>query len=168
MILRPECLSGAHDTLKERLQHIPDLAPASSCRHAEGNRVLSPEHRTISVVVDRNELRSPEQNDLCLRRQQDADRAAQALRPALDRAERRARPVFRTDEGAHLTATYQPVCCQRPRRFQHGIVIVGRTSTRWDALPRSYARQYCMVYSVEKGNVQLRLTSVAVLELEVR
>ena len=79
--------------------------------------MLGAEHRAIGVVVDRNELRSPEENDLRLRRQQDADRAAQALRPALDGAERRVRPLFRADEGAHFTAPYQPIRCQGPGRF---------------------------------------------------
>jgi hypothetical protein len=94
----PEGLAGAHHTLEQRAQLLlPDLAPRDPRRQPERVRMLGAEDGTIGVVVETDELRSPEQNDLRLRRQQHADGAAQALRPGLDGAEGRTRPV----EGAH-------------------------------------------------------------------
>ena len=51
----------------------------------------------VGVVVERDEIRAPEQHDLGLRGQQHADRRLQGLGPLAGRPERRVRPV----EGAH-------------------------------------------------------------------
>src|SRR6185503_20479500 len=105
-------------------------------RHAERGGMLGAEHRAIGVVVDRNQLRTPEQDDLRLGRQQNTDRAAQALRPALNRAERCGRPLFFADEGAHFTAPYQPIRCQGPQ------LACGWTSHYWQAAGRfKWARE---------------------------
>ena len=45
--------------------------------------MLRAEDRTVGVVVEDDEFRAPEQDDLRLGRQQHAHRAAQALRPVV-------------------------------------------------------------------------------------
>jgi hypothetical protein len=65
-------------------------------------RVFFAHDLTVGVVVQDRESWPPEQADLRLRRKHDADCAFQRLRPALDRAKRRLRPVYR----AHQTGDF--------------------------------------------------------------
>ena len=107
VLLRPERLTRPDHALEERSEDVPHLAPALARGTTERPRMLRAEHRRIGIVVDRDELGTPEEDDLRLRRQQDADRAPEALRPRLHRTERRCRPVVRADALAHLPAACQ-------------------------------------------------------------
>jgi hypothetical protein len=59
--------------------------------------VIGADARRVGVIVERDEIRAPEQDDLGLRGQHHADRRLQGLGPSAGRTERRDRPV----EGAH-------------------------------------------------------------------
>jgi hypothetical protein len=59
----------------------------------------------VAVVVNLGVVRAPDDIDREIRGQAQADGGAQALRPGIDRAERRVRPVQRSDERRHLAAT---------------------------------------------------------------
>ena len=74
--------------LEERAEDLPHLAPALAGGTTERPGMLRAEHRRIGVVVDRDELRAPEEDHLSPGWQQDADRAPEALRPRLHGAER--------------------------------------------------------------------------------
>lgn len=58
----------------------------------------------VGVIVERHELRSPEENDLRLRLEQQADRGAQGWRPVAGRPKRRVRPLTRADQSAERSA----------------------------------------------------------------
>src|SRR5262245_21738673 len=64
MILRPERLSGSHDSFQEWAQDVPNLAPTLTGRLTERPWVLGPKNLTVGVIVNRNEARSPEQDNL--------------------------------------------------------------------------------------------------------
>src|SRR6185369_3966420 len=59
----------------------PNLSPGFATGLTERLRVLRPEHRSVGIIVERDELGSPKQNQLCLGRQQQAHGAAQTLWP---------------------------------------------------------------------------------------
>ncbi len=78
-------------------------------RCAHGCRMQVAADRAIGVVVDLDIVRAPADQDRERRRQAQADRCAQALRPAGQRSERRRRPVHAADQFAHFTPTGEPV-----------------------------------------------------------
>ncbi len=133
VILRPECLSRANHALEQRTEDVPHLAPALAGGTTERPRMLRAEHGCIGVVVDRDELRTPEKDDLRPGRQQDADGAPQALRPGLHGAEGGRRPVVLADEVAHPAAPREKVV-RRTNRVRPRRTTLGRhgrqTSTR--------------------------------------
>ena len=97
------------DALEQRADDVPDLAPTSRGPGARERRgCLLAQHRDVGVVVELHELRAPEQTDLGLRREQDADRAAEALRPGVGGAERGGGPLELADAPAHLATTREP------------------------------------------------------------
>ncbi len=105
LVGRPGGTAAGHDLLEHRADDVPDLAPDLSARCAQRPRVLAlPEHRPVGVVVDHHQLGPPPQQDGEARRQADADRGAQALRPVLRVAERAGRPVAGVDERRELAA----------------------------------------------------------------
>ncbi len=104
-ILCPERFAGGEHTVEDLLQAgAPQLIPGFANWPAQRTRVLGAEHRSVSIVIERDQLLSPEERDLRLGWQQDAECASQALRPCLDGAERRCRPVELSDESPHLAA----------------------------------------------------------------
>ena len=107
VVLRPERLTRPDHTLEQRPDNVPYLAPALARGTTERLRMLRAERRRIGLVVDRDELGTPEEDDLRLRRQQDADRAPEALWPRLHGTERCRRPVVLADELAHLPTARQ-------------------------------------------------------------
>src|SRR5262249_57671118 len=80
--------------------------------------MLRPEDRSVGVVVEDDELRAPEEDDLGLGRQQRAEGAAEALRPGVKGAERRPRPVEAADPLAHLASAREEVVRARGRPFR--------------------------------------------------
>jgi hypothetical protein len=95
-------------TLQGRVVRLADdrprLLPALGevLPHRPG--VLAAANDPIAVVVNLDEARPPDDADGQVRGEADVDCRAQALRPRLDRAERRPRPVHRPDQAAHLAA----------------------------------------------------------------
>ena len=98
-----------------------------AARQSECEWMLPAEDRPIRVVIEDNKLGAPEQNDLRFRRQQDADRAAQALRPMLKRAERGRGPVLVAHEPAHFAAARQPIRRRRRRAIQYCSHLLSRS-----------------------------------------
>ena len=112
-ILAPERLAGADDVGEQPVQHaVPDFTPRVAAGQPERLRMLRAEDGTVGVVVEDDELRAPEQDDLGLRRQQHAERAAQTLRPGVRIAGRRLRPI----EGAHARTHFAAAGEERQRR----------------------------------------------------
>src|SRR6185369_12862037 len=97
--------------------HVPDLGPHFAARSTERPRMLLPEDLGVRIVVEDDAVGTPIEHDRKARPEADAERAAQALGPGLDRTERGARPVVSADARANLAAAYEPVRCQRPRGF---------------------------------------------------
>jgi hypothetical protein len=64
--------------------------------------VFSAEDRTIGIVIERDQILSPEKRYLSLRGQENAECASKALRPGFDGAQWRYRPVRASDEVAHF------------------------------------------------------------------
>ena len=87
----------------------PHLAPALAGGTTERPGMLRAEHRRVGVVVDRDELRAPEEDHLSPGWQQDADRTPEALRPRLHGAKRGRRPVVLANAAAHLAAAREEV-----------------------------------------------------------
>ena len=86
-VLPPERLPRADDASQQLVQHAgPDLAPGLPPGTAQRVRMLGAEDGTVRVVVEDGEFRTPEEDDLGLRREQHAHGAAQALRPRVGRA----------------------------------------------------------------------------------
>src|SRR6185436_3402809 len=81
-----------------------------------GLRVLRPEDRTVGIVVEDDEFRTPEQDDLRLGWEQHAHRAVKALGPGVDGPERRLRPVHVAHASAHFASTLE----ERKARMGHG------------------------------------------------
>ncbi len=104
-IARPERFTGSHDAVEQRMElTLPDLAPGFAAGTSERVGVLRTEDGPIGVVVQDDGAGSPEEHDLRFRRQEHADRAAQALRPRLWRAERGRAPVHLAHPPAHFAA----------------------------------------------------------------
>ena len=91
------------------------------------------EDRTVRVVVEHREFRTPEHDDLRLGREQHAHRAAEALRPRVSGTERRLPPVQVAHPSAHLAPALQErqVGCVRGQLLWHtGIIPNGPRSNR--------------------------------------
>src|SRR5690606_32551299 len=84
-ILGPERFAGGKHAVEDLLQaRAPQLVPGFANRPAQRAWMLGAEHRTVRIVVKRDQLLSPEERDLRLGGQQDAECAAQTLRPCFD------------------------------------------------------------------------------------
>ena len=104
----PERLTGAGDSGEQGVKlTVPDLAPCLGTGKAERLRMLCAEDRTVRIVVEHDEFRAPEHDDLRFGGQQHAHGAAQALRRGVDRSEWRRRPIESAHPRAHLTATLE-------------------------------------------------------------
>src|SRR5688572_24679486 len=126
VIGRPERLTRRDDALEQRPEDVPDLAPHLATGMAEHARMLASEHRNVGIVVELDELRALEQADLRLGGQQDADGAAETLRPGGGGTERRRGPVQAPETLAHLAPARQP-----RRRRLGWIVAVAHSSRCW-------------------------------------
>ena len=120
-ILGPGGFTGLDDLLHHGADDVPDLRPTVPTAGSQKLRVLGgPQHGTVAVVVEHPALGPPPKNDGVPRVETDAHRRPQALRPALDRTERRLRPVGGADETRHLAAAREDSLRQRstfrPRR----------------------------------------------------
>jgi len=65
-IPRNERVAGPADTLQKRPEIIPEFSPVFAGRPAYRARVLVADGRRLGVVVERNEIATPEQHNLCL------------------------------------------------------------------------------------------------------
>ena len=95
---------------KERPDHVPDFGEDVDRAAAERHRMLGhAEHGTIAIVVEKDELGTPRDDDGEPRRQHDADRGAKALRPRADGSERGLGPVHRPHQRTQLATTGKAV-----------------------------------------------------------
>ena len=127
-IVGSECLTRLDDAVEERAEDVPDLGPYLTSGQTEHGAVLAAEHWNVGVVVELDQLGTPEHADLRLRRKQDADGTAQALRPRGRGAERGGGPVEGANALSHLAAAREPRC----RRAIGGMgpVVVAHAFTR--------------------------------------
>ncbi|MNN13847.1 hypothetical protein D3C81_1268930 [compost metagenome] len=104
LLLDETAFAALHGRVQHRPDLWPDLAPDALGRLPQRRRMLAADDRLVRVVVEEAEVGAPAHPDRLARGQHDADGRLQALRPGLGRAQRRARPVVRTDQRAHLAA----------------------------------------------------------------
>ncbi len=98
-------LAGRKHPVEHRPDEVPDLGESVGGARTERARMLGrAENRPVGVIVELDELRPPGDVHGIAGVQQDAERRPQALRPALDRPERRRRPVVGADQRAHRAA----------------------------------------------------------------
>jgi hypothetical protein len=93
---------GFDHVMCERPHHVPDLAPYVVEALAERERMLVAENGPVRVVVEHAELGAHGQKHRVLRREHEADNRDEAARPTAERPERRAAPVVRVDQPAHV------------------------------------------------------------------
>jgi len=109
VVFRPEGLPRPDHALEEWAEDVPHLAPALAGGTTERPGMLRAEHGRVGVVVDRDELRAPEEDHLSPGWQQDADRTPEALWPRLHGAKRGRGPVVLANAAAHLAAAREEV-----------------------------------------------------------
>ena len=107
-VLHPGRRPAVEGCIDQRLQHVPDLAPACADRLPQRPRVLRAEHRAVGIVVDRDILGAPPQEQRKSVREQKTHHHAEAWRPGGGRANRRLRPVERPYRRAHLATVSEP------------------------------------------------------------
>ena len=126
---------GGHPGLQHRLDPRPDvgpdLLPYPVRSRTEGPGVLDPQRRPVGVVAEERELPAPGHPHRVTRREHDPHRGLEALRPRLDRAERRLRPVEGTHERAHLAAAGETIIGRSGlvSRCAHGASVSSRGTT---------------------------------------
>ena len=99
---------ACHHSTKHRSHDVPDLGEALGGAAPHRMRILrSTEDRSVGVVVEEDELRSPEHTHREVRGEHDSDGRAQRRGPAADGAERVLAPVDRAQERACLTAAVE-------------------------------------------------------------
>src|SRR6185295_10472424 len=91
------------------LQDVPNVGPRDFEGFPQRPGMFASPDRQIGVVIYRDELRPPIQDDGEARIEADADGGPQALRPVGRRAQRRGGEVERPHERAHFTAAAQKV-----------------------------------------------------------
>ncbi len=98
-----------HHDVRLRAYGAPDVPPDLRSGPAEGRGVALAEDGDVGVVVEVDELASPPDEHGIARVEHDADGGLQALRPPLDRSDRRPGPVERAHPLAHLSAADEVV-----------------------------------------------------------
>ena len=106
-VIHPGRRAAVERGVDQRLQDVPDLRPALLDRLRQGFGMLFSEDRTIGVIVHRNVLRSPPEQQRKPIGEQQTGHHPQARRPVLDRSDRRTRPIVSTHQRAHLAAPGQ-------------------------------------------------------------
>ena len=107
------------DLVDHRLDDVPDFRPAFAPPLSHRAWMLGgAEDGPVTVVVELDEVRSPPHEHRVLGRKENAEHGAQGLRPRLDRAYRRVRPVDGAHERLHLAAPVEdlhgdPRCFER-------------------------------------------------------
>jgi hypothetical protein len=110
VIFLPGRPAARHHPLDLRPHDRPSLGPQLAQPRPEHHRVsLRTERTTVGVVIETNQLGTPEDARRVMRGQQDAHGRAQCLRPGVRRAERGRSPIVVTNEIAHLAAATQEV-----------------------------------------------------------
>jgi hypothetical protein len=107
---------------------FPDLLPDLARGGAQRPLVALAQHRDVRVVVQVDQIPAPAHPDRVPRVEGDLERGLQALRPDLQRAERRAGPVERTDAALHVTATGEEVRAVRGGQAVRGAAHRGYSS----------------------------------------
>ena len=103
---------AAANALEFRSDDGPDFRKNVAARLPE-RRMFRAQDRSIPVVVEETEIRSPRDHHGEPGLEHDADRGSKALRPGFDRAERRPAPVRPAHEGAHVSAAGKKVVGSR-------------------------------------------------------
>ncbi|MNI79969.1 hypothetical protein D3C73_1364620 [compost metagenome] len=80
-ILRGDCLTCVHHTAQEWLEIVPKLGPILARGSAKSYRVPMSDGRSVRLIVERDQIWSPEHDDLGLGRQHDIDSGLQTARP---------------------------------------------------------------------------------------
>src|ERR1043165_7649674 len=108
-VFHPRGRSAVKRRFDQRAQDVPDLRPALSGWSSKKLRVLRSEDRSIGVVIELAEFRSPPEQQWKTIDEQEARHHFQGGRPGFKRTERRLFPVERAHACAHLTASNQPI-----------------------------------------------------------
>ncbi len=103
-VLGGDGLAALAHAPQQGLEVVPQLGPVVPRGTAEGGGMLVADGGGVGVVVEGGVVLAPEQDDLDLGRQDQADRVAQFGGPGFRRAEGRGRPVARGDQPADITA----------------------------------------------------------------
>ena len=96
----------SYERINPDLAGRPQLVTGTMQTLFAGMRVA--EDRAVRVVVDREQIGSPEQHHRSFALQDDVDRGAQRLGPVFARPERRARPIGRTNKISELASAHEP------------------------------------------------------------
>jgi hypothetical protein len=104
MLLDPNRLSREHTIEHGTEKALVSLDPVLGSGPAKGRRVTLGRDRNVSVIIELDPLTPPKDRDRARRGEHDVDGSLKVLRPCLDRAERRCRPVEGADERAHLAS----------------------------------------------------------------
>ena len=102
--------SGVPYAPEQRLQIVPELAPALLCRATESARVLVADGGGVGVVVQGHELRTPKQHDLGFRPKQHGQGRLKLGRPILRVAQWRSRPIELPQQGPDAAARRKDRC----------------------------------------------------------
>ena len=108
-VIHPRRRAAIEWGIDQWLEDLPDFRPDIAKRLAERPGVLRAEHRAVRIVVDRDVVRPPPQQQRDAIRQQKTDDHPQGGGPRLGRAEWGLRPVVRAHERRHLAAANEPV-----------------------------------------------------------
>jgi len=98
----------------DRIDLVPDLVPDVAKALAHGHRMARAEHLGIVVVVERDLLRAPDDEDALARVEHHAHQRAQLQWPRGRHAQRVARPVERSHQAPRLAAAVEKLHRLRP------------------------------------------------------
>ncbi len=111
---------------------VGDLGPPLADLAAQKLRMPAPGKLRVSIVVDHDAVLAPQHDDRHGRAKQDSGRGFQALRPILDGAKRRVRPVEGRDQPPALAAAGK----------EGEVVVRGLFDIAQHPLPLTYAHSF--------------------------
>ena len=106
-VIHPGRGTAAERAIDQRADDMPDLRPAFARRLRQRSGMLLSQDRAIGVVIDRDVMGSPPQQQRKPIGEQQIGHHPKARRPILDRSDRRTRPIVSTHQRAHLAAPGQ-------------------------------------------------------------
>ena len=108
LVFEVDPFAAVLDPPVDRLVEGPYLRPTLAGRLPQRGRMTRPQDRLIGVVVDLDQLRTPQHDGRQRRIQHRADGDPQTRRPLRDRAERRFRPVVVAHPRGHVAMARRP------------------------------------------------------------